>query len=421
MLVGKASGKRTLADVMDLDIAMKKKWRGGPTPKITQSKFFGQEPASSEKPKTTTRKASGSQGRKEVVMSVPGPSRLREEKENIYIVIDGDDDDTEIDAEPITILDSDCDVSLVAQDTEMDLEELPDNEMVKQEDGYISPTSSCSGDAQDLSSPYRPRRRWRSSDIGGPEVLDFAEAISSPPQTKRRPSRLPSRASLRTSRSLTPTRGHRDDSSLRKIKVCERPIPVRALSGPDLRDSFGDELMSEIDCFEDEGRSTSGPNSPPLPSPATPNNKDCTDQGVDVIVVDLLEDPEESLARALVARTEVVANGWRDRWAHGSGSKRELYLQASKTPLFRRRETNVTPAGRHSTLQPQSHLCSYPRVTPRPAPSKSILKPKRGPDKRGLPFFEASKPKDPDINGKAATLKKHHAALSGLEIDTIND
>ena len=142
---------------MDQDIAQKKKVRQSSSPsRLNQSKFFHTLSES---------KTSGVQRRHSDGLIAAGSSKL-EDKENVYVVVDDDDEVAET-SEPD--LDG-SDLSLKAQcdhDTDMDLhvDEFPD--VVEQEDGYISPTPSCSNDLQDLSSPLRSgqtpdHRKWKS-------------------------------------------------------------------------------------------------------------------------------------------------------------------------------------------------------------------------------------------------------------------
>ncbi|KAJ7599055.1 PIN domain-like protein, partial [Mycena floridula] len=128
---GKSSGKRTLADVMVQDMTAKKKKKQENTASL-QSRFFG-TPILSRAAKE--------------LKPIAGPSRLSplalEDKENAE---EGVEEEVDMD-------------SLLAQgDLEceaMDLEE-PVAE-VEQEEGYISPSRSCSTDF-DLSSPVRSGR-----------------------------------------------------------------------------------------------------------------------------------------------------------------------------------------------------------------------------------------------------------------------
>lgn len=149
MVVGKASGKRTLADAMDEDVRCKKP-RASEPGQLTVSKFFA------------------SPRRKSLPTSpVAGPSRLRGEKENIPIADDVDDDYSVMvqgNVEPQMELD--VDEILTAQE-----------HIVDQEEGYISPTPSQSHDTDDLSSPVRPSAS-RSASL---DDNDFgADPISSP-------------------------------------------------------------------------------------------------------------------------------------------------------------------------------------------------------------------------------------------------
>ncbi|KAK0458820.1 uncharacterized protein EV420DRAFT_1270036, partial [Desarmillaria tabescens] len=77
MIVGRASGKRTLADVMDEDMVAKRKKR---THDERLSKFFTPPTAKSQRNKTSQ-------------TSVAGPSRLRDEKENVKITTDAEADE----------------------------------------------------------------------------------------------------------------------------------------------------------------------------------------------------------------------------------------------------------------------------------------------------------------------------------------
>ncbi|KAK0203659.1 hypothetical protein DFS33DRAFT_1236699, partial [Desarmillaria ectypa] len=75
MIVGKASGKRTLTDVMDEDMVAKRKKR---THDKRLSKFFTPPTAKPQHRNKTSQ------------TSVAGPSRLRDEKENVRITTDAE-------------------------------------------------------------------------------------------------------------------------------------------------------------------------------------------------------------------------------------------------------------------------------------------------------------------------------------------
>ncbi|KAF8965047.1 hypothetical protein BDZ97DRAFT_811241 [Flammula alnicola] len=268
-LTGKASGKRTLAEVMDQDMERKKKSRKSCSPlPFTRSKFFAPPEA----------KATGVQRRHSD--GVAGPSRLQDDnKENMYVVVDDDDDPAET-SEPD--LDG-SDLSLRAHfdvDAEMnlDLEEFPD--AVEQEDGYISASPSYSKDAQELSSPLQPgqssrsrRRQWNDSgtreddEMGQTEGLPSdkeeeensfggAEAVSSPISVKR------PKPFGRRNAYQTPPRWSRNEDSGGDILVVPTPTPTNRKGiypdvdevpsptlyrGPDLRNLLGADSATEIE------------------------------------------------------------------------------------------------------------------------------------------------------------------------------
>lgn len=327
MVVGKASGKRTLADVMDQDFAAKKNRRASaPSALLTQSKFFGTPTA------LKARAVSGSMKREDGAMPVAGPSRLAPpEKENIDLT--KEDDDEEADADDLD--------SMIAQgrvDAEMEIDIEDPADAVEQEDGYLSPTPSCSKDMDDFSSPLKPGCRGEVLH----EEIDFGEAISSPPTGSR------NRTRRHESLPFTPTRG-----TIGTILVHASPTPgppdARVpgfIEGPDLRDSFGDEQTSEIDCFDDEMVDTS-PNSPSSPSPSPLTSEEARNSD--------LADPEELASIANVKRNQAVAAGWKEKWAFGNSRTGK---DSERMPL-KRRETNITPVGRHKLVS-LGHSRSHP-------------------------------------------------------------
>ena len=405
-LAGKASGKRTLAEVMDYDMERKKKTRKSSSPmRSMQSKFFSE---------VDTRSLSV-QRRHSDILPIAGPSRLQnEDKENSYLVVD-DDEEAET-SEPD--LDG-TELSLKAQfgaDVNMEdvnADDFPD--VVEQEDGYISPSPSCSKDAQDLSSPlqagHSPQPRNRNdhldmaptgmiiSDVEDEDEASFgAEAISSPISV-RRPS------NHRREVYQTPSRRrNRGQEPLINILVGPTPTPAKPTEGiypdpdevpsptlyrgPDLRRMLGDDGSTELDVDEQPGKSgsASGTASPPSPSPETPNR---TGEQAPKVIIDIdtfedLVDEEECRVREISTRANTVMNGWRDRWAlppnktvktpfvvgKKKASPQQLATKSKKpfTPgarpehafNLRRNETNVTPAGRHSL----AHRSKHPRSAP---------------------------------------------------------
>ncbi|KAJ3905295.1 exodeoxyribonuclease 1 [Lentinula edodes] len=319
MTVGKASGKRTLAEVMDQDVATKKRKfsSSAPTSPVTSSKFFVQ---------SGVRRTSSA-----TVQSRAGRSYSRAEKENIASeemepAFDGD--------------------SLIAQpcvDSEIEEDFQFEASSVEQEDGYISPTPSISKDEEDFSSPPKPHPKHRVSPLADKD--DFVDPISSPPAAQ------PS-VSLQRPRRLfhSPSPVHID---LVKVLVEASPDKRLEVKGGivDLRDCFGNDPSSEIDYSgSDEDSAT-----PPYPSPLTPdelihqsqNRALITDSNFEELEP---EDPEEKELKASASRTQVVAARWQERWAHGSSYPNTAFLK--------RRETSITPTGRHR-LQPHSQRTAY--------------------------------------------------------------
>ena len=410
---------------MDQDIAQKKKYRKSSSPpRWNQSKFFHTLSES---------KTSGVQRRHSDGVITAGSSKL-EDKENVYIVVDDDNEAVET-SEPD--LDG-SDLSLKVQfdhDTDVDLhiDEFEFPNVVEQEDGYISPTPSCSKDLQDLSSPLRSgqtptRRKWKSDQclqvddlamIQSDEDAYFGvEAVSSPVSTvMRRVSPFVGRGFIQE----TPTKRNTDDGDETRdghILVHATPSPTKVQSpadeipspilyyGPDLRDALAlasdgatdldyvhkpsmnanrQELRRRRSCPDSRYGSTS----PPSPSPDTPysaarqqilehNTKAVID--IDTADYDLDEEDIEQ-ASANASRTKVVMNGWRDRWALASKTKKAQQIPtegkiksishgktlltqctpgsgSSRIANFKRSNTNVTPQGRHVLSSASRYPCS---------------------------------------------------------------
>ncbi|EAU89661.2 exodeoxyribonuclease 1 [Coprinopsis cinerea okayama7 len=388
---GQASGKRTLAEVMDSDISRKKQKQrqNSPMKATAQSRFFGQ------------------QGVRQRSVSLPmqphdldgaaGPSRIREqEKENI---VPGDVD--EYDA---------SDLSMCAQgrlDSEVDLDfdhELPVAE-VEQEDGYMSPLApfSPSRDAHhDLSSPvHRTRstpRRSESSPNGQffrpryqrdpEEEDDFGEVFSSPTSANRR-----NRLRSCSPRCLSSPVHHRDGTpppilsmdvqqrqsaslTMERVLVADTPVAKRLFVETttceastsrrvslDLRGSLGIPRPEQDDA-EGYLEEPSGSTTPPTSTPETPIHVPGSQEPSVVIDVDELDmfDIEEQMLRDAHARRDAVMKGWREKWAHKgpipkskattgskniqSSSKLKGKAKMTNPPALKRSHTNVTPAGR---------------------------------------------------------------------------
>ncbi|KAJ7031997.1 hypothetical protein C8F04DRAFT_1108860 [Mycena alexandri] len=368
MIVGKASGKRSLAAEMDRDMAVKRKKfeASASAAPAMQSRFFA--PRSPAKVPSTSRAA------------IDGPGS----KENIPLDEEEDDDLRETDLDADLEWDSLSLVALPERDGEgymMDVEEPEDG--VEQEDGYISPTPSRSRDAEDLSSPLRPdnvtpppRKRVKIERIDISDGEFEVDAVSSPPEGARvRPLRLPA-LSLCRSRSQSPGG---------EILVAASPDPPRTvLVGPDLRDAFDDQRTSDIDCFEDDAPVASGSTPTPTPSPLTPENEMSGDLALALV------DPEELEAQANVVRSEAVAAGWRERWVLPAAGAAKGKGRA--TPTLRRRETNVTPAGHHLPINYAQHLRAHPYLHDASSVSaKGKARPLQS--RRSLTFLDPVRPK----------------------------
>ncbi|KAF7965699.1 hypothetical protein HWV62_42213 [Athelia sp. TMB] len=289
MVVGKASGKRTLADAMDYDIAARKKIRdkslSPAKPRVsTESRFFATGPQATALNKDHT-------------APIAGPSRIHDpidvDKENI----------------PIAYEDEDLDFAMVEPE-----------DPVTQEDGYMSPSPSLARlNTPELSSPLRPgvTRKRDSAD----HFDDFDEDVLSSPDIQRIAPPLRPPAPI-----------GRLDFARKDVPALDSP-PLKTAdnraAGPDLRDMFSDDQTSDIDCFEEDK------------SPVTPD-----DNGQTVADTSLDLDLDDSTAA--LTRKEVVAQGWWEKWGHSGKDKEGRFHR----PTLVRRETNVTPAGRHTAIRP---------------------------------------------------------------------
>ena len=261
------------------------------------------------------------------------------------------------------------DLSLKAQcdhDTDMDLNEDEFPDAVEQEDGYISPTPSCSKDLQDLSSPLQPgqtpaHRKWKSDQhllvdgsamIRSDEDAYFGvEAVSSPVSAvKRHVSPFVGRGLIQDTPTKQNTNHDDVDESGGRILVHPTPSPTKVQSptdeipspilyyGPDLRDAFSlatdgatdldydepstnanrQELRRRMSCPESRYGSTS----PPSPSPDTSvlrTRQQMSEHNANgVIDVDALDFDLDKEEQEKANRTKVIMNGWRERWALAS-------------------------------------------------------------------------------------------------------
>lgn len=406
MVVGKASGKRSLADVMDQDLAAKKKRLENPPHKLTQSRFFAPPilptAGSASKPSTGGPARDGP-------MAVAGPSRIFDDKENNIFLDDMEDLEEDLDLDNLSMTAQ----GVVDADMQVDVEELLDLDLVEQEDGYVSPTPSCSHDTQELSSPIRPGATPEPPDLAivkeDPDPTDDfdAEIVSSPASAAKPHLRFPHLRPPK-SRPLTPVS---PEDPFGVILVQESPDAKQAaFAGPDLRDAFGDgdEQTSEIDCFEEEAvQNISGSTSPPTPSPLTPEDTQADFQL-------LLADPEEQETQANALRNEAVAAGWRDKWALDSKPKPGAVFG------LRRRETTFTPTGRQRPQHAPARARAYNPVNSSAVSSKSVArstvkaKPLQG--RRSLTFQGAGNAKSGELND-GRDPSSHGDAPSDTEAD----
>ncbi|KAF7326015.1 Exodeoxyribonuclease 1 [Mycena kentingensis (nom. inval.)] len=386
MVVGKASGKRSLSDEMDRDIAAKRKKVEA---KPAQSRFFATSGSDERKSKLGADDA-----------PVAGPSRLMD-KENVPL-----DDEEDLEDEEEDIVDEgEGDLQADLEWDSLSLVVMPGRDEteyeVAQEDGYISPTPSRLRDTAELSSPVRPqstppsRKRVK---VEKPDASDDSEAeldvLSSPADGPSR--RLPS-LNLHLFRYRSPRRDG-------NVLVAASPEPEAELPALDLRDAFGDERTSDIDCFDDDKEDNDvaddvpqlelGESATPTPSPPTP-----------------VDDPEEQEARASAARVEAVAAGWRKQWVLPKDQGRSGTSNATATPLFgglRRRETTITPTGRHFPITRPLRNHPYSKVeTPGSASSRPLgAKTKPLQTRKSLTFLEPGKGKKGEAEGGTGEVQE---------------
>lgn len=334
---------------MEHDLDQKKKHRPSNSP--LKSRFFGHREPDSLSSNIKRRHSDG-------VIPSAGPSRLtiedEEEKENICTMVDDEfvetSDPEELDG---------SDLSLLAQIDKVDVlmglsyaDEIP--EAVEQEDGYISPSPSCSKDAQDLSSPPGHHERVphgaRGKEIqptglipSDEEDADFgADAISSPISVKK----PKFRGGLLFQAQRTPTaRGSYREPSISTGQILVVPTPSPTSKnlypdlddvpsptlhrGPDLRSMLGNDDSTELEYESVPPLDLrGGSDSPPSPSPETPEtshrqqfdvqcveHNNVAESPEYVYSSDLDEDEEARREAEMNAKTRVIMEGWKQRWS----------------------------------------------------------------------------------------------------------
>ncbi|CAL1699692.1 unnamed protein product [Somion occarium] len=333
IVAGRASGKRTLAEVLDHDLAAKRKKREETerpatparyTPTDTPSRFFGVASSS------TMKLPAGIE-----LERTAGPSRPRlseGNKENITSI-----DEDEVD--------------------EFSCEEEADP--VMQEDGYISPSPSLSRfDTPELSSPLRPGTSSSKLSVDDMEDDGFgADILSSPPSIRSKP---PAFRKGRNTRAPTPV----DQQHAGRVLVCSTPtksgkVKTDMVPGPDLQDIFsdwndvGDHFDNSADISVASEASSHGPNTPE-------DSRILREIQVAEALDEILSDDEDN--SELRARQQRIVDGWRKQYA-----SRPRKFPAYGAP--RRRETTITPEGRQrlkNSLAPKT--ASTAKHSPRQKP-----------------------------------------------------
>lgn len=289
-MAGLASGKRTLTDVMDHDVAAKRKKReedserpvtpARHTPTNTSSKFFGRVASTSKmkRPEAGTH-----------CEPAAGPSRPRLSEGNKENITTQDRD--EID----------------------DFFYKKESDFVIQEDGYVSPSPSLTRlDTPDLSSPPRPGTTSSSRSTQYiPDDDDFDVDVFSSPPTIR------SKGNSRRTRANLAAALHANDEPAGRVLVRSTPTkPERGkpdiVPGPDLQDIFGD--WNDVGDHCDDSADTSMTSAMSSCGPNTPQDARVlreiqVTQGYDEIISDIDEDEESQL------RQQKIIDGWRKQYA----------------------------------------------------------------------------------------------------------
>ncbi|KDQ58543.1 hypothetical protein JAAARDRAFT_671449 [Jaapia argillacea MUCL 33604] len=392
MVVGRASGKRTLADVMDQESEAKKKKLKGTTvgeggrPTIAHSRFFGGSPA------------------------IPAPSPIGGPPNAGNLRVEGFEKEN-IDIEEIDLA--------IYVDDDIITEESRVDDGVEQEDGYISPSPSMNEDTPELSSPLRPEQSrgggWdEEDDFDGAEVLSSPIAARTSSAANHSLREVPKSAHLEKGKrvgGLTMMMPLAD--SVSRSDGCEQNEV-----GVDLQDIFGDDsaddLSSQIDPDETSppdnsfsssnsastSESSSGPVTPDdHRSLFSPDDDDGQRPHVDFDMDDI--DVEECEAKESKVRREIVANGWWERWARGRGDVDCAGQQRPPRKLapLRRMETTVTPIGRKSknTLSVSARLPRLTATSGQKSVAASVksnrtMHSEPRPPRKSLVFFQESAP-----------------------------
>ncbi|KAK2461209.1 hypothetical protein APHAL10511_006736 [Amanita phalloides] len=384
------NGKRTLAEVLEQDIAIRnQKHKLTPSNQrqqgaLTQSKFFMDTNG-------------GFKHRTSLTIELPPV----EEKENLFRDLSSTPDLKWSHCDRLDV-DDDGLISEASHRAD-DGGELIDlnvgnGEMVKQEDGYISPLEMDDTEisAPELSSPVRPSKRRKGhlhadnhakqANVQGDENdLEDFEALSSPP---------PAAKALILDNLFGQWEHRNDKKKVAMVAGVERrhSFPPSSVQRAKRMDAGGGKSVeaSSNTCFAEHDESEDRPNreqnaasskiglssghvtqsddtmerharnrtcdtgsSIPSPSPETPENERLGNIPLIINVDDDEPDPNGE------ARVRAVIDGWKSRWARpqhpqtrstkfSETAPKSTHGQRSFAAHLKRNETNVTPSGRLS-------------------------------------------------------------------------
>lgn len=309
---GKGSGKRTLVNILDEDLAAKriKINQASSSTNLTHSRFF---PSSSATKQQVEQAAVDLMPSSRIQLPLSDKENLPDHADNV----------------------------IVSEDLDEILDEHPDP--VTQEDGYLSPSPSYFRSATpDLSSPVRPwnlaRRDHCDGDDFGADVIPSPTAVRTVTRHALHQCLLPKKEKV-------------------SILVRETPPPANGMGsadeieGPDLRDVLDIEALGDIDAIDDDIITPASSSS--TTGPISPKGNGMNDE------FDMDESAEGPTVTSANARTEIVANGWWNKWALNKDLRTTVGIIVSVTIIFvsnrpqksavlRRRETTITRDGRQA-------------------------------------------------------------------------
>lgn len=204
-----------------------------------------------------------------------------------------------------------------------DLDEILDDHPgpVTQEDGYLSPSPSYFRSATpDLSSPVRPCNLARRDHCDGD---DFDADI------------IPSPTAVRTATRHVLHQCLLPKKEKVSILVRETPPPVNGMGsadeieGPDLRDVLGIEALGDMDAIDDDIIIMASSSS--TPGPINPKDNGTNDESD---MDELAEEQTVTEADTRARRTEIVANGWWNKWALNNDLRTTVGIIVSVRIIF---------------------------------------------------------------------------------------